>query len=81
MSGAHRLADAAVREDAADGQQVVEQLAERLRLRLRAAGVLLPDDQFRQLAEDVMADAIQVSLTWLEGDSMDVMEQPSVPTS
>jgi hypothetical protein len=81
MSGAHRLADAAVREDAADGARVVEQLGERLRVRLRAAGGLLPEDLFRQLAEDVMADAIQVALTWLEGESSEVMAGPSFITS
>jgi hypothetical protein len=78
MSGAQRQTHSAVMDDAADGASVIEQLGERLRTRLRAAGVLIPDERFDQLAEDVMADAIQVALAWLESDSADVVT-PSFP--
>ena len=70
MRAAHALIDATAMEDAPDVAHAVERIRVRLSARLREVGVLLPDDTLDQLVEDVLADAIHVSLEWLESGSV-----------
>lgn len=44
----------------------LDQLHERLARRLRRQGVHLPDAELRELAESVLADAVRLSLDWLD---------------
>jgi len=66
MSTAPNIMHLAVVDDVHDATHAIGQLEASLRARLHAAGVLLPDDVFDRLAEDVLADAIQVAVGWLE---------------
>ena len=66
MSVTHGLTHTTTTESGPEPANVVERLRTSVRARLRAAGVLLPDQLLDRLAEDVLADALHVALDWLE---------------
>lgn len=64
------LTGAPIRVPAAPGTHVpreVERLRELIADHFASAGVLLGEDRLRDMADDVLVDAIRVALLWLEG--------------
>jgi hypothetical protein len=57
-----------ITEDDADMKHEVEMLHASIVQRLRRAGVRIPDAAIGEIAEDVLADAVRLSLIWLRRD-------------
>jgi hypothetical protein len=58
--------DSAARTDRSRMTDELELFQAAILERLRCVGVQLPDAQLRQLADDMLAEAVRLSVAWLE---------------